>query len=325
LTTKTQLQLRDRLLDVLKNDESLLEICLLKLFEQQTIDERRIKNSMYRNSVGFNRPDAYLLSDYSIWKLNFPDRSINGELKTKLIKKLEKYALQLSSYREVVAVSDGLKDPTLIFTRVKNEIEVDKLDPTTSLEDYLNYKKVEREVAQREYTKKKRKEERRKKFRLTHDIIKGTIVEIEPNALKIKTTLEDFEVDLWFPKFSIIKGYREELTILQEFMIKKNMLSSKREDALRKKRPHSTPQTNNFTSLKGLIVAIRPKALRLRLTLCDYEMEHWIPRYSIKNKFEEELDVLQEFIILTSLLDTKKQDAIRLFSQRLVEGAKKKK
>ena len=232
MTTKAQLQLRHRVLDIMKNDDLFLELCLLKLFEQQTIDERQIKNSMYRNAVGFNRPDAYLLSDYSIWKLNFPDRSINRELKTKLIKKLEKYAMQLSSYREVVAVLDGLKDPTLIFNRVKNEIEVDKLDPTTSLEDYLNYKKEEREVAQREHTKKKREEERCKKFRLTHDIIKGTIVEIEPNALKIKTTLEDFEVDLWFPKFSIIKGYKEEPNILQEFMIKKKMLSYKREDAL---------------------------------------------------------------------------------------------
>ena len=319
MTTKTQLQLRERVLDIMKNDDSFLEACLLKLFEQQTIDERQLKNSVYRNAVGFNRPDAYLLSDYSIWKLNFPDRSINRELKTKLIKKLEKYALQLSSYREIVAVLEGLKDPTLIFKDVKNEIEVDKLDPTISLEDYLNYKKGERKVAQRERTKKIRKEEQRKKLRLTHDIIKGTIVEIEPKAIKIKTTLEDFEVDLWFPKFSIIKGYKEELNILQEFMIKKRMLSYKREDALGKKSYHDTPQTNKFTSVKGLIVIIRPKALFLRMTLYDYEMEHWIPRYSIKNKFEEELDVLQEFIILTSMLDTKKQDAIRLRNQtRLV-------
>jgi len=231
LTTKTQLQLRDHVLGIMKNNDSFLDACLLMLFEQQTFDERQIKNSVHRNSVGFNRPDAYLLSDYSIWKINFPDRSINGELKTTLINKLEKYALQLSSYREVVAALDGLKDPTSIITRVKNEIDVDKLDPSTSLENYLNYKKVEREKEQRESVKKKHEEERRKKLRLTHDIIKGTIVEIEPKALKIKTTFENFEVDLWFPKFSIIKGYKEELTILQEFMIKKKMLSYKLEDA----------------------------------------------------------------------------------------------
>jgi len=315
LATKTQLQLKDRVLDIMKNDDSFLEACLLKLFEQQTIDEREIKNSMYRNAVGFNRPDAYMLSDYSIWKLNFPDRSINRELKTRLIKKLEKYALQLSSYREIVAVLDGLKDPTLIFKDVKNEIEVDKLDPTISLEDYLNYKKGERKVTQKERTKKIRKEEQRQKLRLTHDIIKGTIVEIEPKAIKIKTTLEDFDVDLWFPKFSIIKGYKEELNSLQEFIIKKRMLSYKLEDALGKERHHDATSTNKFTGVKALIVVIRPKALLLRMTLCDYEMEHWIPRYNIKNKFEEELDVLQEFIILTSILDTKKQDAIRLKDQ----------
>ena len=231
LTTKTQLQLKERVLDIMKKDDSFLDACLLMLFEQQTFDERQIKNSVHRNTVGFNKPDAYLLSDYSIWKLNFPDRLINGELKTMLINKLEKYALQLSSSREVVATLEGLKDPTSIITRVKNEINVDKLDPTISLKDYLNYRKVEREKEQRESVKKKRKEERRKKLRLTHDIIKGTIVEIEPKALKIKTTFENFEVDLWFPKFSIIKGYKEELTILQEFMIKKKMLSYKLEDA----------------------------------------------------------------------------------------------
>ncbi|MHA2132070.1 MAG: hypothetical protein ACW99L_19035, partial [Promethearchaeota archaeon] len=234
MTTKTQSQLRDRVLNIMKRDDSFLEVCLLMLFEQQTIEERQIKNSVYRNAVGFNRPDAFVLSDYSIWKLNFPDRSINGELKTKLIKRLEKYALQLSSYREVVAVLDGLKDPTLIFTRIKNELEVDKLDPTTSLEEYLSYKREERKIAQRERTIKNREEEQRMKFRLTHDTIKGTIVEIEPKALKIKTTLEGLEIDLWFPKFSIIEGYTEELNIVQEFMIKKRMLFYKREDALGK-------------------------------------------------------------------------------------------
>jgi hypothetical protein len=220
----------------MKNNDLFLYVCLLILFEQQTIDERQIKNSVYRNAVGFNRPDAYLLSDYAIWKLNFPDRSINGDLKTKLINKLEKYALQLSSYREVVAALNGLKDLKSIVTRVKNEIDVDKLDPNTLLEEYLNYKKLERLKQQRERVKKKREEEGRNKWKLNHDIIKGTIVEIEPKALKIKTTIEDFEVDLWFPKFSIINRYREELTILQEFMIKKRMLSSKREEALSEKR-----------------------------------------------------------------------------------------
>ena len=85
MTSKAQLQLKERVLDKMNIDDSFLEVCLLKLFEQQTLDERQIKNSVYRNAVGFNRPDACLLSDYSIWKLNFPDRSINGELKTKLI------------------------------------------------------------------------------------------------------------------------------------------------------------------------------------------------------------------------------------------------
>jgi len=236
LTPKTQV--RDHVLDLMKIDDLFLEACLLMLFEQQTFEERQIKNSVYRNSVGFNRSDAFLLSDYSIWKLNFPDRSINGELKTKLIKKLEKYALQLSSYKEVVAVLDGLKDLKLIFTRIKNEIEVNKLDPTTSLEDYLNYKKKEREVAQREHAKKKREEDRRKKVRLTHDVIKGILIEINLYTLKIKTILEDFEVDLMFPKFSILKGYKEEINILQEFMIDKRMLFYKREDALSEKRHH---------------------------------------------------------------------------------------
>lgn len=246
LTTKTQLQLRERVLDIMKINDSFLDACLLMLFEQQTFDEWQIKNSVHRNTIGFNRPDAYLLSDYSVWKLNFPDRSINGELKTTLINKLEKYTLQLSSYREVVAALDGLKDPTSIVTRVKNEIDVDKLDPTTLLKDYLNYKKVERKKELRERTKKKNEEERHKKLGLTHDIIMGAIVEIEPKALKIKTTFEDFEMDLWFPKFSIIKGYKEELNIFQEFMIKKRMFSYKLQDALGKKIYHDTLQTNKF-------------------------------------------------------------------------------
>ena len=93
-------------------------------------------------------------------------------------------------------------------------------------------------------TKKKREKEWHEKLRLTHQIIKGTIIEIEPKALKIKTTLENVEMDLWFPKFSIIEGYNEEFNIFQEFMIKKRMLSSKRTEALHEKRYHDTPQTN---------------------------------------------------------------------------------
>jgi hypothetical protein len=235
LATKPQIQVKERILNLMKNDDSFLGICLLKLFEQQTIDERQIKNSVYRNSVGFNKPDAYILSDYSIWKLNFPERSINGELKTQLIKRLEKYALQLSSFKDVVAVLEGLKDPNLIINQVKNEVDVDKLDPNITLEDFLTYKRKEREVTQKERLKKKREEEQRKKIGLTYDFIKGAIVEIETRALKIKTTVDNSELYLWFPKFSIVKGYREELYSPQEFMIKKRILHYKLEDACGRK------------------------------------------------------------------------------------------
>lgn len=137
---------------------------------------------------------------------------------------------------------DGLIDPTLIFTHVKNEIEVDKLDSTTTLEDYLNYKREGRKVVLRKYIKKKHEEELRKNVKLTHESIMGTIVEIEPKTLKINTMIDSFEVDLWFPKFSIIKGYKEVLGILQEFMIKKKILWYKREEALGKSNPTTRPQ-----------------------------------------------------------------------------------
>ncbi|MFX1325414.1 MAG: hypothetical protein ACFE8N_10685, partial [Promethearchaeota archaeon] len=227
----------------MKKDDTFLEICLLKLFEQQTIDERQIKNSVYRNTVGFNRPDAYILSDYSIWKLNFPDKPINGELKIILRKKLEKYAMQLSSYKDIVAMLNGLKDPIMIFTQVKNELEVDELDPSTSLGTYLHFKKVERNEAQRELAKKKREEERQKELRSTHEIIMGTIIEVEPRALKIRTVLENYEVDLWFPKFGIIRDYKEDLNFLQKFRIQKKLLSYKREEALGMRRYHNSLPT----------------------------------------------------------------------------------
>jgi hypothetical protein len=202
------------------------------LFELQTNDERQFKNSVYRNKVGFNRPDACLLTDYSIWKLNFPDRSISGELKVKLVKKLEKYALQLSTSVDIVAALDGKKNPSSIFVCVKNEIEVDKLEPNISLEDYLNFREEERIRGQRERSKKKREEERRKKLELTHEIIEGSIIEIEEKALKIKTNVEDVKVDFWFPKFSIANKYKEKLHLFQEFTVKKSILRYKYEEVL---------------------------------------------------------------------------------------------
>ena len=143
--------------------------------------------------------------------------------------------MQLSSYKEIVALLNSENDATLIFTRIKNEIEVDKLDPTISLEQYLTYKKEEREIAQRERIKKKREEKQLEQLKLTHDIIMGTIVEMDHNALKIKTVIEDLEVDLWFPKFSIMDGYRHRFNVLQEFLIRKTVLSYKREEALGKR------------------------------------------------------------------------------------------
>lgn len=65
--------------------------------------------------------------------------------------------MQLSFYEEVVAVLDGLKDPTLIFARIKNEIEVDKIDQATSLKNYLHYKKEVREVAKENSSKRSAK------------------------------------------------------------------------------------------------------------------------------------------------------------------------
>ncbi|MFW9894621.1 MAG: hypothetical protein ACFFD7_02325 [Candidatus Thorarchaeota archaeon] len=232
MTTKTQIQLRERIFGLMKREQSFLDACLLILFEQQTIEERQIKNSVYRNAVGFNRPDAYLLSDYSIWKLNFPNKKIRRELKTTLLNKLEKYSLQLSSYREIMEVLDGLKDPSSIVKRIKSEMDVDILDTSTPLEDFLIYKKLEREREQKVRTKKKGNEEMRNKLSLTHDAIKGSIIEISSQALKIRTSLKDYELDLWFPRFSIITDHKEELNIIQEFMINKRMLAYKIEDAL---------------------------------------------------------------------------------------------
>lgn len=53
------------------------------------------------------------------------------------------------------------------------------------------------------------------------------------------------------------------------------------------------------------------------MILWNYELEYWLSRYSAKNNFEEDHDVLQEFIISTSMLETKKQDMIRLKDQTL--------
>jgi hypothetical protein len=94
---------------------------------------------------------------------------------------------------------------------------------------------LEREKEQKKRAKKKREKKLHEKLSLTHEVIKGTIIEIDPKALKIRTTLENSELDLWFPKFSIFMDYREDLNILQEFNVNKRMLSYKIEEALDEK------------------------------------------------------------------------------------------
>lgn len=57
-----EITLTEKIIRELRINDGFLERCILLLYENQTDDEQSLKNTIYKNYMGFNRPDSFKLS-----------------------------------------------------------------------------------------------------------------------------------------------------------------------------------------------------------------------------------------------------------------------
>ena len=94
----TKTQVRDFVKAKLATDPIWAQKALLKIFEFQTLDEQKCKDTIYHNGVGFNGTDWEILSSFA---LQFRKKRYLSDKQMKYVfKKMPKY------WGQVVKISD---------------------------------------------------------------------------------------------------------------------------------------------------------------------------------------------------------------------------
>jgi hypothetical protein len=102
----TKIQIKDFVKRKLANDPIWAQQALLKIFEFQTLDEQKSKDTIYHNGVGFNGNDGEILSSFA---LQFRKKKFLSDKQMAIVfKKMPKYWIQ------VVNISDEKKLHSLI-------------------------------------------------------------------------------------------------------------------------------------------------------------------------------------------------------------------
>ncbi len=85
---------KENISEILKNNQVWLERAILAIYKKQTDNEKRIEHSINHNDIGFNRPDANLLSYYAKYLIS--GKHLTGSHLEKARKKMIKYSGQLA-------------------------------------------------------------------------------------------------------------------------------------------------------------------------------------------------------------------------------------
>ncbi len=89
------------------NDQNFLEWAIVAIYKNQTHDEKYINRSRYRNGVGFNKPDAGILSYCAKWILS--GNNLSGEFLSEAKERMVKYCGQLADIPETIVEVFNLK------------------------------------------------------------------------------------------------------------------------------------------------------------------------------------------------------------------------
>ena len=102
----TKTQIKEFVKEKLANDRSWAIKGLLKIFENQTLDEQKSKDTIYNNGIGFNGRDGEILTSFA---LQFQKRKfLSDKQMTSLYKMMPKY------WNQIVMISDKEKLHSLI-------------------------------------------------------------------------------------------------------------------------------------------------------------------------------------------------------------------
>lgn len=178
MVTKLEKRNGDLVRRKMKSDHNFIEVCSLKLFENQTADEREDRITVYSNEIGFNKSDAYIMSDYCLWII-FKDHLEDDHFDL-VFNRISKYAIQLGKFDDILNVAKGTKKVKDIRNEIiyeflsvidhsgkiedgiedlKEHFSVKEIDQFT-LEQFLDYRKHNREQRAKERARLKAKEKR---------------------------------------------------------------------------------------------------------------------------------------------------------------------
>jgi len=104
----TKTQIKEFVKEKLATDPIWAQKALLKIFEFQTLEEQKSKDTIYHNGVGFNGTDGEILSSFA---LQFQKKKYLSEKQMAIVfKKMPKYWMQ------VVKISNEEKLHSLIHS-----------------------------------------------------------------------------------------------------------------------------------------------------------------------------------------------------------------
>lgn len=274
------------------SDEKFVEAALIELFARQTLDEQLEKQTKHLNFVGFDKADGYILADLSAWILN--GNHLSDQFLAEAKARLSKYAKQLNGYENVHQLMSGHLPSEQLIAQCRPSLNVAQIDPSFNLSTFIEYKQKQREDARKERARAKRQEAKKKKLLETCTVVSGTIKELRPKSLKVLVT--EYNAECWIPKFAIKAPYREDIGILQEFVVRNDIIEEKKAYLARQTaRQTARPTTQQ---LEGTIVEARPKALKVKIN----EQEYWFPKFAIKSAYNESSRELQAFSIQRDIL-----------------------
>ncbi|MFX0133578.1 MAG: hypothetical protein ACFFDN_08040 [Candidatus Hodarchaeota archaeon] len=89
------------------NNQEFLEWAIVAIYKNQTSDEKYDRRSKYRNAVGFNKPDAGIMSYYAKWILS--GNVLTGGFLSDAKERMIKYCSQLADIPETLAKLNNLE------------------------------------------------------------------------------------------------------------------------------------------------------------------------------------------------------------------------
>lgn len=266
MATKAEKETGARVRSKLFSSLEFLELSIITLYDKQEADEQRHKLTHWDNNRGYNKPDAHILTDYSIWILN--GKHLIGEYVDEAAERMAKYSIQLGRYDHVIRCLDGMPCSEFIATyQLRLPREPIPRDEVTgeevTIQDFLRLRKERRDLMAKI---------RGKVRRGTAWIIKASISRESEKAY----LLDIGDARCWIPKSQMLNTFRKDVKGAQEIGIKRWVA-----------------EENGLVAPRQVATFIKESDSG-KAVLFDIEgTECWIPKSAILSNYEEDTKAKQ--------------------------------